>query len=279
MSKRCPQCGEIKPLDIEHFTPRKRDNDTGEILDYAGWCKPCAAAKSRQRRAHRTPEQIEADRAYNRSVYEYERRLPDVFQLRREQQRRYRQSELGRATSRAWARAAYQRMKENPERHAAYLEAKRIQYHLQRLEVDRPVRWIRADAVNSYASDDRSRSRLPPGPFVLWLHEVLVDDRREFAEIAAAMDVHERTLRRYLDHESKHIERGVAEHAVWTYRRALRIHPRRVEDELAALEDYWRQAPGNGSRLVGYLRDAEPLVVLSGVVVECAADLWPGQIT
>jgi hypothetical protein len=74
--KRCPQCGETKPLTSEHWSSRKRDLETGEIIKFAGWCRTCHNAKQRERRASWTEEKHEERRAYMRAQYELNMRTP-----------------------------------------------------------------------------------------------------------------------------------------------------------------------------------------------------------
>lgn len=202
--RRCPQCDETKPLDIEHFTPRKRCNETGEILEYSYWCRPCSRRKAAERRAKRTPEQIEADRRYHRSVYEMEQRNEETVRRRRERQRAYRSSPRGRAVANAWAREAYWRMKADPERHAAYLEDKRIKYHLKRLEANGDQRFRKSSAVNGYRG---GADVVPIGRVAELVAEL---DRWIKAlgsdEIAARTGVSDRVLRRYVNGENDYIE-------------------------------------------------------------------------
>lgn len=195
MTKRCPQCGEDKELTIENFTVRKRDNQTGEILAFAGWCRLCSRRKSRERRAQRTPEQLEADRRYHREMYALNRRDAAALERRKARQQIYRKSQKGRETSRAAARKAYHKMKADPERHAAYLELKRIRYHLKRLETGADQRFRKMSAVNGH------REHLDVAELAQVV-ELIEEVRRRvkvfgWQETARRTGVAERVLRRY----------------------------------------------------------------------------------
>lgn len=273
--KRCPGCGETKPLTVEHFAPNRRDHETGEVLRYAGWCRPCANEKARQRRASRTPEQVEADRAYHKAVYEMRKDEPAVRERRERTKRAWAQAnpDKQRASWKRW----YEGMKADPERHARYLESVRISYRLRRERQTGKMPAVRqATAVNAWRL---TRERMPVEPFALWLDEVLDTDPRELEELAEVMDVPGRRLYDYRQRAGDHIALPSAARAVERYRRAVRIHPDRVGAELERLERLWRDAPGNGTRLTGYLRDAEPLVPLAGAVIVTVEDLWPEMAT
>ena len=119
---------------------------------------------------------------------------------------------------------------------------------------------------------------MPLEPFALWLEEVIASDPRDVEEIARIIRIPERRLYDYRERIAGHVALPSAERALISYGRGIKISPERVAASpyQAVLEEQWRNAGGNGTRLTGYLRDAEELVALAGAVIVTVEDLWPG---
>ena len=274
-TKRCPQCGEEKPLTNEHWSPRKRDIETGEILRWAGWCRICHSAKMRERRQNWTEEQKEQRRAYIREQYRLDMKDPAKRAARNAQERERRKKagrrELVQAAQRRW----YERLRADPERWADYLEGRRISYRLLQerktgqLEGQRRVRkgthkpWVAAGRGSAKNVE----------PLAIWLETVLKQDHRDLDELAQIFDVDERVLYRIRHREQPNTTLALADHLMWRYRRPVQM-PRDHEIE-AYLAARCRDMPGNGTRLLRYLDLAEHVAHLGGAVVERVDDLWP----
>lgn len=268
--KTCPQCEETKPLTAEHWAPNRR-NLAGEVTHYSGWCRLCSARKARERRRKRTPEQIEADRAYHRAVYERRRHDPEVRARQTAARRRWvrENRDKQRATWRRW----YDGVMADPERHAAYLETIRIAYRLRRERQGHKVRIRQSTAANAW----RYRHMpMPLEPFALWLDEIVATDRRDIGDIAADIEIPERRLFDYRERIPAHVALPSAERALLRYG-PVRIRPETVAASPVAeqLAEHWRNAPGNGTRILGYLQATEQLTRLAGAVIVTAEDLWP----
>lgn len=273
----CARCKRTFPQTLEFFTSMRRDNETGKILRYHAWCRECHRNYERQRWASRSPEQIEANRRYAREAYEHRRdHDPEFHAKMRANRRAWRAANPEREAEqqKRWA----ERVKADPERHARYLEMRRIYYRLKREQEtgELPV-GRHSTATRAYRYRHMPK---PLEPFALWLDEVLTVDKREIEEIAAHLEIPERRLYDYRERIPDRVALPVAERAIERYG-PVRIQPQRLEEspgvaaELARLEDHWRNAPGNGTRLTGYLASVESLMRLAGAVIVTAEDLWP----
>lgn len=122
----CRACGTEKPLTIEHFSPSRRD-EQGRILQYHGLCKPCSVRQKQER--------IDKMRENNPYAYRLERKRLQATQ------RKWRQSHPDRAAK--LNRSYKERLKGDPERHARFLETRRLEYHLRAERNGKPLPKVR----------------------------------------------------------------------------------------------------------------------------------------
>jgi hypothetical protein len=179
--KRCPQCGETKPLTVEHWSSRKRDLETGEIIRFAGWCRTCHNAKQRARRASWTEEQHEERRAYMRAQYELNMRTPAEREKRNAKERAARMKPPRRESVKRAQRRWYENLKADPVRYAAYLETRRIEQGLRRELKTGQIegnRRNRRGTHNPWTPAVGNTAGLGGGhvePLALWLETVLAE--------------------------------------------------------------------------------------------------------
>jgi transcriptional regulator with XRE-family HTH domain len=284
---RCSRCGEVKSLTVEHFAPEKRNIDTGEIVKFARWCKPCKAAAARERHAQRTAEEIERDRIYNRAAYELRRLDPVARERDRQTKQAWRKANRERMAEAS--RRYYARLKSDPERHARRLVADRIAYRLKQEQRNRPVRRT-PKAVESWKPSIGRYAALDPEPLIMWLTRVMKievpdfgrprgglgasrnDRSRTLADLAAELGVSERHLTALRIGERAHITLGSADQMLTNYGRPVTIRSRDLERQLI---DWAQELPGNGTRLLRYLDRAERVAHLADVSVWRIEDLWP----
>lgn len=277
--KRCPQCGETKPLTSEHWSSRKLDPKTGEIVKFAGWCRQCHNAKQRERRARWNEEQREARRAYIRAQYALDMKDAERRERRNAKERERRRKPERKAKAKAAQRRWYEKLKADPERYAAYLEGTRISYRLRqarktgRLEGQRRIRkgihnpWMPATGNTAHLNGGHIE------PLALWLETVLAQDHRDIGVLADIFGVNERMLWRIRHREYGDATFATADQLIWRYRRPVKLpSDYRIEQ---TLEERCRRLPGNGIRLLRYLDLAEHVAHLGGAIVESAEDLWP----
>jgi hypothetical protein len=277
--KRCPQCGETKPLTIEHWSSRKRDLETGEIIRFAGWCRPCQNAAQRARRASWTEEKHEERRAYMRAQYELNMRSPGQREKRNAKERAARMKPSRRESVKRAQRRWYEKLKADPVRYAAYLENRRIEQGLRReLKTGRIEgnRRKRRGVFNPWTPAVGNTAGLGGGhvePLALWLETVLAHDSRDITTLAEILGVDERKLRSICHREYGSATFAVADTLLWHYRRPVKMpSDQQIEQSLA---ERCRQLPGNGTRLLRYMDLAEHVAHLGGAIVERAEDLWP----
>jgi hypothetical protein len=277
--KRCPQCGETKPLTSEHWSSRKVDLETGEIIKFAGWCRSCHSAKMRERRAALTEEQREARRAYTREQYRLDMKDPRKRAERNAKERKRREKPRRKESVREAQRRWYRKMKADPERYAAYLESVRIAYRLRRERATGQLegnRRNRRGTHNPWTPAVGNTAGLGGGhvePLALWLETVLAHDRRDLGVLAEILGVDERKLRSIRHREYGSATFAVADTLLWHYRRPVKMPSDQQIEQ--SLEERCRQLPGNGTRLLRYMDLAEHVAHLGGAIVERAEDLWP----
>jgi hypothetical protein len=234
--KRCTACRGWKELSLDNFTVRRRDRETGRIMEWQAECRRRKRERDRRRRANMTPAQRER---YN-----------------------------------AQKRAAYARVMAKPGARERRAESRRMLARMRALDEGRemPVR----PAMGGWRpSGGNTRDAYPVEPLALWLEAALAQDGREREEIAEAAGIDDRVFRRVQRREYVRVTLGVADALLWGYDKPIRIPERAVEARLTELADLWRSAPGNGERLIGYLTDAERIAHLAGAVVDRVEDLWP----
>lgn len=113
VERRCPDCREVKRLDAEHFyRDTKRTKQTGRE-EFMRVCKGCQRRRVSERRRRRMVEDPDGFRADRRKWQRaWADRNPDKI--------------------RAYERAYRERVKADPRRRRAALEAQRMQYRLRR---------------------------------------------------------------------------------------------------------------------------------------------------
>lgn len=265
----CSRCKVEFPLTTEFFCSERRDLESGEVTKFARWCKSCKSTYARERHARRTPEEIERDREYNRASYELRRQLPEVQERDREAKRRWRarnRERLAEASQRYFAK-----LKEDPERHAQFLINQRIAYRLRQQEQGREV-TSNPKALESWKPAMGKSADLPIAPLSVWLDALLHEDGRDRSEIASVMGVNERTLWRIQNREYHKTTASLADTLLWHYGRSVLIRSAKLEGELV---NWARELPGNGTRLLRYLDEAEKVAHLGDVSVSRIEDLWP----
>jgi hypothetical protein len=161
VERRCPQCGEVKPLDADHFYLNARPGSApSRRLDR--WCKDCRRRKAAEMRA-RNRDSMNARKAQRREEIRASW-TPEQWEaertLKRESARRSRARDPERI--KANQRASRARVKTDPERLRKLRESRRIAY---RLRAEREGRQVRT----KHAERDRDEielnmRRLPAGP-------------------------------------------------------------------------------------------------------------------
>lgn len=85
-AKRCPKCGEEKPLTVEHWLPRADSRD-----GFRGYCRLCWYAQQRpgkRRHYQRHGERIRAERRADRQRRPHQRRMADLRYYLKNRERR-----------------------------------------------------------------------------------------------------------------------------------------------------------------------------------------------
>lgn len=273
----CAQCRSWLPLRVPYFAIRSRDPLTRRVLTWDNWCVACRRPKLAEYDARLTPEQrtarnrqrdarIRADpvrraqwQKTKRESYDRRAKVPEVAARRRESRR-----------------ARYAAMKQDAERYAAYLDARRMYYRIRQERLGREV-TKRQPARNPYRESTGRVAQAeshPVLPFALWVQAVLEADHREFDEVAASMGVANRRLYGYRHRQTQVVALASADRAIWGYGKPVLIPAELVEEERARLEALWRSSPGNGERILGYLKDVERIAPLAGAVIDRVEDLW-----
>lgn len=260
----CVRCGEGRPEDRYHFqmTPR------GYL---ARTCRECYRAIARARwAANRAAERLNAapvgpptDRRC--------RKCGETKPLTAEFFGRDRNSSCG-----FGYRCKECRREESRRRYLAdpqsVRERVRMHYRLQREAEGYEVK-PNPNANGAYRKPAGRAPAFPSEPLSVWADVVLEQDHRDHDEIAGAMGVDDRKLRQVTGREYRTVTVGVADGMLTRYGRSVLVPPDRAEPWRAQLEARWREAPGNGSRILGYL-DAAEVLAERGVIVERVEDLW-----
>jgi hypothetical protein len=197
--RRCSICKKSKPLNRRRF-PIAKVSPSGRITDYGYACRPCTAA----RKALWAKRALAANDAHTEKL-RIQRRLT---------QKAWREAnpEKKAASRRRWL----ERTKADPVRHAALLEARRIEH---RLRAERAGRAL--DEQRSVARPPPSRCRVPSLPIVE-LMERMMDAREVVAsainepaptieDLCTEMGITSRNFRRWRDGEQPSMEIGTAE--------------------------------------------------------------------
>jgi hypothetical protein len=275
--KRCTACRGWKELSLDNFTVRRRDRETGRIMEWQAECRPCINERRRREWAVRDAEgKRERGRRQYRAIMADERKRERERRRKRERDRRRRanMTPAQRERYNAQKRAAYARVMAKPGARERRAESRRMLARMRALDEGRemPVR----PAMGGWRpSGGNTRDAYPVEPLALWLEAALAQDGREREEIAEAAGIDDRVFRRVQRREYVRVTLGVADALLWGYDKPIRIPEQVVEERLGELADLWRSAPGNGERLIGYLTDAERIAHLAGAVVDRVEDLWP----
>lgn len=177
--KRCARCKRNKP--VSKFGPQKCSR-TGKIRADA-WCRQCRVEyrEEKRRQLRSTPEGLAQDRAVRaRWQREWRKRYPE----------RDRQIRL----------AAWDRLRNDPVRYAAYLDNCRIDSRLRRERAGQTTRPVK--------NWHRQYEYLDPAPLVAIADQLEIDE--------AAAPALARAVRRLRTGESRHVEFNVVD--------ALAIH-------------------------------------------------------
>lgn len=180
--RECTWCHTVKPLTDEYWYARLRDPVTGAVRYWANPCRTCDSARpskygdsspeARERRLKRQAERrrtLRQDPAY----VEKQRR----FQRESKRRQRQRNPEVPRETQRRYR----ERVRQDPERYAAFLEARRIEYTLR--EERRRGRTPKRRAYQQ-RHDDGFQVLLSVGPLVRVIEEIT---RREEADLSRGL--------------------------------------------------------------------------------------------
>lgn len=155
----CPKCSEAKPS--SEYSTFKNGKPQGR-------CLACRREYDRAWR-ERNRERVRGyDRRYRESLRTDPERASDVRARNVEACKRYRKTEKGQAASARYRK----RLRNDPVRWAAYMEAKRLAYHLRR---------ERAGGRRNRLSPDRVvmpavlQERLPVEPFRAWVEAKVLE--------------------------------------------------------------------------------------------------------
>jgi hypothetical protein len=184
----CRKCGELKDYERD-FAIALRGSD-GSVTGRCYHCKPCNVEYKRERTREKKKNPGWA--------------LKDT-ERQRVQRRKYRARDPEKA--RAQRRSYMDRVKANPQRHARFLEGRRIEY---RLRAERLGRTVVALAGAKMAQD--SLGQLPIEPLRPILR-VEIARRESLEQFAADIGVASRTVKRWLV-ESDDIQFGSADHVL-----------------------------------------------------------------
>jgi len=175
------------------------------------------------------------------------------------------------------ARALRAWLKENdPEEYARRLADDRLSRRMRMLEEGRTPRWSMRDAAGAYREPAGATSEnTPAAPLRVWLTAYLRETGEGRGDFAERAGLSPRRIWAVESGDQRSVSLSTADRMVWNANQLVRIEPSDVEAAVEAMEAYWRAAPGNGERLLGYLDDVERVAHLPGMVVERIEDLWP----
>lgn len=174
------------------------------------WCKGCRREASREYREQKlsTPESAAAFRKRNRKNGNRwaKKNLEKKRRSSRDQKARRRAAGFSDAEyTRAWraanpdkakahARCYKQKVMDDPVRHAAYLETRRLQYRMQKMREGKDVRTARARVPAK-----EFQMRIPREPLTKFLLGVKSEQNVNLGEMSAATGIHRDQLRGILN--------------------------------------------------------------------------------
>lgn len=180
--RRCSLCGETKPLKGGFYTNGLHRDGTTR---YQHWCRTCSAATSTRRRQ----ERMLRDKQYAAGVRAW----------RATYARQWRTQHPDRA--RAASQRYMDRVRADPERHAAWLEARRMEHRLRRERRDgvRPEN-IRNGRVK-HSSQPAREARLPIAPLAAAITRAIQRERGRnvFGYDAGALDDSQQRILKLVD--------------------------------------------------------------------------------
>lgn len=182
--KGCARCWRTLPLTKEHFTTAGW-NRTGKRRRWDSYCKLCRCEHQREvrQRVKESP---------------YALKLHRKKKAANERKRRARNPERCHAAQHSW----YQRMKQDPERYAAYLERRRMNHRLREEQRGRVVTRSASTAKMSH----NPRHRLPVAPLIGFLDRLAISD----GEVGRRSGLNQRQVWR-IRHEAQNVELKVAD--------------------------------------------------------------------
>lgn len=186
MTKRCPRCGETKPL--SQFGSRKAR--PSETLHPQSFCDACHNRLGKEWRQNNRERYNASKRAAEkRRLQDPEYRERKRIQ-QREAKRRWLQDpanrEKQRAANRAYRARRKKRFKQDPELHRRFLETVRANHHRRHPQAKaHPERWLFPDEPVV----------LDIAPFRAWLTERIEEEG--VVSLARRVGLDEKTLRRY----------------------------------------------------------------------------------
>ena len=170
----CGQCGEPKDYETDFAIAARGDDGTVTRRRY--YCKPCDVEYKRERTRRRKiedPSWAARQRAYNAAM-----------------QRRWRTANPSkeRAKRKRWLDG----LRKNPQRHAEFLEMRRIEYHLRREREGHRVVGLRSARMAEDFTPE-----LPITPFARLIRR-LAQEYGGIEVLALELHIHSRTVRRWL---------------------------------------------------------------------------------
>lgn len=238
---RCPQCGEVKPWNAEHFYPCHRGrSEDAPAHRFDSWCKDCRRRASRESHARRRDAANATNEAarLRRLASETPEQRADRLERQRQSSERYRKADPERfARLQAEARA---RVMADPVRRAKRNEAARLRY---RMQAEREGRDVRPRTRERDRDEGRTRyGRLPAAPLAAAVERHIARELAVFGATGAANITREslaeslgttaRTLSAWREDEDGNAERQrVAFDTADAILQALGLHPFDVWDD------------------------------------------------
>lgn len=129
--RRCSCCQCWKVQRIGNFSPRKRDVTTRRVLRWDAYCRQCRAARQRDY-YRRTPPEVTTER--NRRAWQAKKADARALEEKRRQSRDAQRRKRSRDPEgeREVQRRYRERVRADPVRNAAFLETRRLAYHMRR---------------------------------------------------------------------------------------------------------------------------------------------------
>jgi hypothetical protein len=277
--KRCTVCRRWLPVDRENFVVRHRDPRTGRP-SYDAWCRDDRNAHYRARWAAMPAERRHA---INQRRMESQRADAQRIERRRASKRktarRARQNDLERVRhqQRESSRRRYAKMKADPAAYADYLARARMNYRLRQEARGRKPRTGSSLAIDAYrtSAGGGADRHLDPEPLRAWLRAALAQEARhdvDFAHFCQRIGWGDRQLRAILGGQYATVSLHTADRLLTNYGRPVVIRSRDLEARLVA---WAHELPGNGTRLLRYMDQAEQVAHLPDRSLLFLGDLYP----